>query len=321
MRRDRRRTIRLFGEAIADRLVELAALSDEPGRLTRLYLSPAHRRAADLVGYWMREAGMTTRIDALGSVVGRYRARDGGTQTLLLGSHIDTRARCRPVRRPARRRHRHRSGEGGVQIRQALPVRHRSHRLRRRRRRAFCLHARRSRALAGTFDAKALDEIGDDGVSRRQALAAFGCDPSRIFPKRRFAGPDARLCRSSHRAGPGAGKGRTSGRHRHRHRRRHPRHRGGRRASPAMPAPCRCRCATMRWRPRPKCCSPSKSGRASRPIWWRRSARWTCPARRPTPFPAACALRSISAAPSIRNAKRRATTSGKRSPRSPSAAA
>jgi len=28
---------------------ELAAVSDEPGQLTRLCLSPAHRRAADLV--------------------------------------------------------------------------------------------------------------------------------------------------------------------------------------------------------------------------------------------------------------------------------
>ncbi len=61
----------VLGEAIAGRLVELAAVSDEPGRLTRLYLSPAHRKAADLVAGWMREAGMTPRIDAAGSVVGR----------------------------------------------------------------------------------------------------------------------------------------------------------------------------------------------------------------------------------------------------------
>ena len=79
-----------LGQAIADRLVELAAVSDEPGALTRLYLGPAHRTAADLVAKWMREAGMTTRIDALGSVVGRYRGRDRGPLTLMLGSHIDT---------------------------------------------------------------------------------------------------------------------------------------------------------------------------------------------------------------------------------------
>ena len=33
---------------------------------------------------------MTVRIDPLASVVGRYEARDGGRQTLMLGSHIDT---------------------------------------------------------------------------------------------------------------------------------------------------------------------------------------------------------------------------------------
>jgi allantoate deiminase len=37
-----------------------------------------------------------------------------------------------------------------------------------------------AKALAGRFDMKALDDVGDDGVSRRQALIAFGCDPSRI---------------------------------------------------------------------------------------------------------------------------------------------
>src|SRR5262245_31233159 len=82
-----------FGEAISNRLAELAALSDEPSRLTRLYLSPAHRRAIDLVSYWMRDAGMSVRLDPLASVVGRYEAedgQDGGGKTLLLGSHIDS---------------------------------------------------------------------------------------------------------------------------------------------------------------------------------------------------------------------------------------
>ena len=38
-----------LGEAIAARLLELAAITDVPGHLTRLYPSPAHRKAADLV--------------------------------------------------------------------------------------------------------------------------------------------------------------------------------------------------------------------------------------------------------------------------------
>ena len=37
---------------------ELAAISTEPDRLTRLYLSAEHRRANHRVGEWMREGGM-----------------------------------------------------------------------------------------------------------------------------------------------------------------------------------------------------------------------------------------------------------------------
>ena len=39
-----------LGELIYSRIGELARISDDPDRLTRLYLSPAHKRAADLVG-------------------------------------------------------------------------------------------------------------------------------------------------------------------------------------------------------------------------------------------------------------------------------
>ncbi|MCW3065667.1 MAG: allantoate amidohydrolase [Solirubrobacterales bacterium] len=66
---------------------ELAGLTEEPGRLTRRYATPALRAAGDAVGGWMREAGMTVRRDAVGNVIGR---REGGPRTLLLGSHLDT---------------------------------------------------------------------------------------------------------------------------------------------------------------------------------------------------------------------------------------
>src|ERR1700680_4571133 len=36
---------------------ELARISAEPDRLVRLFLTPEHRRAADLVARWMGEAG------------------------------------------------------------------------------------------------------------------------------------------------------------------------------------------------------------------------------------------------------------------------
>jgi allantoate deiminase len=38
----------------------------------------------------MREAGMTTRIDPAGSLIGRYEGTEPGARTLLIGSHIDS---------------------------------------------------------------------------------------------------------------------------------------------------------------------------------------------------------------------------------------
>ena len=64
----------------------LGAISAEPDRLVRLFLSPEHRRAADLVARWMREAGLTVSEDALGTVRGRL----GQGRCLLIGSHLDT---------------------------------------------------------------------------------------------------------------------------------------------------------------------------------------------------------------------------------------
>ncbi len=65
----------------------LGAISAEPDRLVRLFLTPEHRRAANRVADWMREAGLSVSEDALGTVRGR---RDGGPRRLLIGSHIDT---------------------------------------------------------------------------------------------------------------------------------------------------------------------------------------------------------------------------------------
>jgi len=169
-----------LGKTIVDRLAELAAVSDEPGRLTRLYLGPGHRKAADLVANWMREAGMTARVDAVGNVVGRYEARDGGPLALMLGSHIDT------VRNAGR-------FDGALGVVTAIEVVNTAFKAGKRYPFAieviafgdeegvrFASTLGGARALAGNFDLRALDEVGEDGVSRRQALVAFGCNPSRL---------------------------------------------------------------------------------------------------------------------------------------------
>ena len=71
-------------------LAELGRVSDEPGQLTRTFLSPAMRRANALVGAWMREAGLAVREDAVGNLIGRLESKTPRAKTLLLGSHLDT---------------------------------------------------------------------------------------------------------------------------------------------------------------------------------------------------------------------------------------
>lgn len=74
-------------------LAELAAFTDGDGNLTRLYLSPAHRAAADHVAAWMQAADLDVGIDALGTVRGRRKPTApgrAGNRRLLIGSHIDT---------------------------------------------------------------------------------------------------------------------------------------------------------------------------------------------------------------------------------------
>jgi len=79
-----------YGDAIVERCRALAGVSEEPGRLTRRYATPAMARANALVGSWMREAGMTVRLDAAGNLVGRRPGLDPAAATMLLGSHLDT---------------------------------------------------------------------------------------------------------------------------------------------------------------------------------------------------------------------------------------
>ncbi|MCJ8141669.1 allantoate amidohydrolase [Ancylobacter sp. A5.8] len=77
-----------LGARAAAMIEELGALSQTPEHLTRFFLTPEHRRAADLVARWMREAGLEVSEDALGTVRGHWGPVDA--PRLLIGSHIDT---------------------------------------------------------------------------------------------------------------------------------------------------------------------------------------------------------------------------------------
>ena len=77
-------------QRIVQRLDELACCTDDPPHLTRLAYSPAMRRAHELVGGWMREAGLAVRVDAVGNLIGRREGARPGAKTLLFGSHLDS---------------------------------------------------------------------------------------------------------------------------------------------------------------------------------------------------------------------------------------
>ena len=78
------------GTRIWERCDTLGRLSEDPGGLTRIFMSKEQRAVDDLTLGWMREAGMSARLDAIGNVVGRYEGEKEGAPCLMLGSHLDT---------------------------------------------------------------------------------------------------------------------------------------------------------------------------------------------------------------------------------------
>jgi hypothetical protein len=80
-----------LGRRAFARIDELATISDADGRLERLFLSAAHRRAANVAARMMIEAGCdSVQMDALGNIVGRYEGTGPGRPAVLIGSHLDS---------------------------------------------------------------------------------------------------------------------------------------------------------------------------------------------------------------------------------------
>jgi N-carbamoyl-L-amino-acid hydrolase len=84
-----------LGNLVWDWQEKLAQHSDpgyaEKGQLTVTYLTEAHRACAQRISHWMRDCGFDeVEIDAVGNVVGRYKAARPGAKTLMTGSHYDT---------------------------------------------------------------------------------------------------------------------------------------------------------------------------------------------------------------------------------------
>jgi allantoate deiminase len=170
----------LHGNEIVARINRLAAISETPEHLTRIFLTAEHRAAADLILTWMRDAGMSAHLDAIGNVCGRYEGERPGLPCLMLGSHYDT------VRDAGK-------WDGPLGLITAIACVANLHK--RGRRLPFAIEVTGfadeegvrfastllgSRAIAGTFDENALNVRDRAGISMREALVDFGLDPDHI---------------------------------------------------------------------------------------------------------------------------------------------
>jgi allantoate deiminase len=67
---------------------DLSLMTEEPGRTTRTFLSPPMHEVHAALSAWMREAGMSVRVDPAGNLRGIY--GDPSARRLVIGSHLDT---------------------------------------------------------------------------------------------------------------------------------------------------------------------------------------------------------------------------------------
>jgi allantoate deiminase len=180
-----------LGERLMRRLDELAADTDEPGKITRLFLSPSHKLAMRRVRGFMEQAGLAVEEDDIGNVVGRLESSVPDPPTFILGSHIDS------VRDAGRY-------DGGFGVLSAIEVVEELRRLDIEL--PFSLEVAAfgdeegvrfpatlsgSRALAGTFEFESLDAKDENGISLAEALRDFGCDAGAIG---KIARDPTRIC-------------------------------------------------------------------------------------------------------------------------------
>ena len=71
-------------------LQELGKFGETPEGMDRLAFSPADVASREYTIGLMREAGLETRIDTAGNIIGRRAGSDDSLPAIALGSHTDT---------------------------------------------------------------------------------------------------------------------------------------------------------------------------------------------------------------------------------------
>jgi allantoate deiminase len=168
----------VLAENVISRCRLLAEWSEEAGATTRTFLSPPMHAVHRHVRGWMERSGMSVSTDHTGNLRGFYPGDQASAPRLLIGSHLDTVPRAGAF-----------DGILGVVMGAALIELLDGRRL------GFGIEVIGfseeegvrfgvpfigSRALIGEIDDALLARRDAAGISVREAIAAFGLDPSRI---------------------------------------------------------------------------------------------------------------------------------------------
>lgn len=143
-------------------------------------LSPTEKQAFELAATWMHHAGMTTRIDHFGNLIARLEGTDPTLPVVMMGSHLDSQpyggrfdgvagvlAAIEAV---------HTLTEAGITPQRSIEVVSFADEEGWR----FNKGLFGSRGILGRLEPGELERTDKDGISRRQALIDFGCDPNRF---------------------------------------------------------------------------------------------------------------------------------------------
>ena len=170
--------MRTRAQRVIDTCRQIAAMSEEPERTTRRFLTPPVREVHALLTERMLALGMDVRVDAVGNLRGVWRPEGASARRIVLGSHIDTVPDAgafdgvlgvvmalelvelaQTFARPSAMEVIAFSEEEGVRYSGPFLS---------------------SRAVAGRWDASLLEQRDGEGVTLAEAIRAFGLDPAEI---------------------------------------------------------------------------------------------------------------------------------------------
>ena len=156
----------------------IATMSEEPGRITRRFLTPPVREVHEFLRARMESLGMAVWVDAVGNLRGLWRPDSGQNKRLILGSHIDTVPDAGAF-----------DGVLGVVLalelvgsanEVSLPLALEVIAFSEEEGVRFGFPFIGSRAVAGRFDAAILEFVDARGISIRQAIEAYGLESNTI---------------------------------------------------------------------------------------------------------------------------------------------